>query len=189
MEVLFDLNLKYVVISFNTLVMKTLLVLFFSFLCSTLFSQINLLHVNSWRDKVEAALSIVQIKEPAIFKEIVSKSTIQAGDLKEAGYAAFCDVQESPSGKILWIMIGLDELKKSSQLEIASIIVHESLHIQYRLHDLPARNWGNFTYKEKQYEHTQIFNYELTFLKKFKGSNDEIAGLKRLMRKEKIPIL
>ena len=171
------------------LVMKTLLVLFFSFLCSTLFSQTNLLRVNSWRDKVEAALGIVEINEPAIFKEIVTKCTIQSGDLKEVGYAAFCDVQETSTGKILWIMIGLDELNKSSQLEIASIIVHESLHIQYRLHDQPGRNWGNFTYKEKQYEHTQIFNYELTFLKKLKGSNDEIAGLKRLMRKEKIPIL
>jgi len=168
--------------------MKILLVLFFSFFCSTLFSQINLLRVDSWRDKVQAALSIVQINEPAIFKEIVAKSTIQSGDLKEAGYAAFCDVQETPTGKILWIMIGLDELNKSSQLEIASIIVHESLHIQNRLHDEPGRNWGNFTYKEKQREHTQIYNYELAFLKNAQASNDEIAGLKRLMRKEKIPI-
>ena len=168
--------------------MKILLVLFFSFLCSTLYSQTSLLRVDSWREKVKAALSIVQINEPLIFREIVAKSTIQSGDLKEAGYAAFCDVQETPTGKILWIMIGLDELNKSSQLEIASIIVHESLHIQYRLHDEPGRNWGNFTYKEKQREHTQIYNYELAFLKNAQASNDEIAGLKRLMRKEKIPI-
>jgi len=169
--------------------MKFLLSLFFSFLSLTLFCQINLLSVDSWREKVQAALVIVEINEPSIFREIVTKSTIQSGDIKDAGYAAFCDVQETPTGKILWIMIGLDELNKSSQLEIASIIVHESLHIQYSLHDQSGRNWGNFTYREKQNEHTRIFNYELSFLRKVKESNEEIAGLKRLMRKEKIPIL
>ena len=168
--------------------MKILSIILFFFSCSNLFSQINLLSVDSWREKVKAALAIVQINEPAIFKEIVTKSTIQSGDLKKAGYAAFCDVQETPNGKILWIMIGLDELNNSSQLGIASIIVHESLHIQYRLHDQPGKNWGNFTYEEKQHEHTQIFNYELAFLKNAEAPNDEIAGLKRLMRKEKIPI-
>jgi hypothetical protein len=53
--------------------MKILWTIFFLFSCSNLFSQINLLSVDSWREKVKAALAIVQINEPTIFKEIVDK--------------------------------------------------------------------------------------------------------------------
>jgi hypothetical protein len=168
--------------------MKTLMLLSLSLLSISLIAQNNLIQVESWKNKVQAALDVVRINEPDLFSEIISKSTIQAGDLKEAGYAGFCDVQETPSGKILWIMIALDELKNSSKKSIASLIVHEALHIKNRLHDLPGRNWGNFSYQEKIGEHTLIYNYELNFIKKIKASTDEIEGLKRLMQNEKIPI-
>jgi hypothetical protein len=93
--------------------MKAILVLFLLFVNVNLFGQINLVSDKIWRNKVHAALDIVYKYEPALFNNIIVNSTIQAGDLGVAGYAGFCDVQVTPSGKILWIMIGIEELKNS----------------------------------------------------------------------------
>jgi hypothetical protein len=169
--------------------MKAILVLFLLFVNVNLFGQINLVSDKIWRNKVQAALDIVYKYEPALFNNIIVNSTIQAGDLGVAGYAGFCDVQVTPSGKILWIMIGIEELKNSNKHFIASLLVHEALHLKNRLHDLSGRNWGNFTNLEKKAEHTKIYNYELDFMRRILAPYDEIEGLKRLMRNEKIQIL
>jgi hypothetical protein len=158
------------------------------FRISSLFSQTNLIKVEAWKNKVNIALNIIKESDQNIFKEIVANSKIQVGELKEAGYAGFCEVEETSGGKILWIMIDVYELKNSSIQSISGLIIHEALHIKNRLHDLPGRNWGNFSYQEKLKEHVQIYNYELSFLKKINAFIEDIDGLKRLMIKEKIPI-
>lgn len=168
--------------------MKAFIILFLLFVNVNLFGQINLLSDKIWRNKVQAALEIVYKYEPALFNDIVVHSTIQAGDLRVAGYAGFCDIQETSSSKILWIMIGIEELKNSNKHYIAALLVHEALHLKIRLHDLPGRNWGNFTNQEKKAEHTQIYNYELGFMRRISAPNDDIEGLKRLMLHEKIQI-
>ncbi len=168
--------------------MKILVILFLLFVNVNLFGQINLLGEQAWRNKVEAALDIVRVFEPNLYKDIVVHSTIQAGDLRVAGYAGFCDVQESSSGKILWIVIGIEELRTSNKHYIASLLVHEALHLKNRLNEQPGRNWGNFTNQEKKAEHTQIYNYELDFMRRILTPYDDIEGLKRLMINENIKI-
>lgn len=168
--------------------MKFLTFILLSIIWAPLLAQHNLLSVGIWSEKVQDALGMVKQYEPHIFSTIVTKSTIQAGDLEQAGLAAFCSIEEAPTEKLNWIIIGMNELNKSSCREIASIIVHESLHLQFRMLNTQMGNWGTLTKLEKFNEHKQIYNYELAFLKKSNGTKDEILSHKNLMRQYGIPI-
>lgn len=130
-------------------------------------------------DRVRKSLAIIKEIEPALFNEVILKSTIQAGEYP--GAEAFCTIDERDSGNILWIMLGENILSNWSDNMITASIYHEALHLQYWLADIKGRAWGLLTEDEKFQEHARIYKLELAFLKRIKASVKEIAELRGLM--------
>lgn len=138
--------------------------------------------------KIDQALVILEKYEPDIFYTIINKSFIQLGEIPGEPDINFNILDEVDEKQNLWIMLTLNLVNYSSVNEIASLILHEAMHLRYRL-TIP-RDSPNYSFKQREkIEHIAIYNYEILFLRKIGSPEHHIKGRKEVMRKLSIPIL
>lgn len=138
--------------------------------------------------KIDQALVILEKYEPDIFYTIINKSFIQLGEIPGEPDINFNILDEVNEKQNLWIMLTVNLVNYSSVNEIASLILHEAMHLRYRL-TIP-RDSPNYSFKQREkIEHIAIYNYEILFLRKIGSPEHHIRGRKEVMRKLSIPIL
>jgi hypothetical protein len=159
--------------------MKKILIFFLlvSFLNSR--SQQNLVN-SQWKWKVDLALDLIKYNEPALFENTVKNSYIQIASIGK-NWDAFSRTEYLNNQKIQWIIIDLETIKTFNYKNIASLIVHEALHLKIQ----SENNSYTYTYRsenQKLKEHAYIFNYQLDFLKRINASHNDIQYYKDIMR-------
>jgi hypothetical protein len=167
--------------------MKKSLTLFLSICCLQVLGQNNLVHEN-WRGKIDAALYLIKQYEPVLFEQVVSRAYIQLSDCAKRGMAAYATRDYRFRETIEWIMIDVDQADKNSIKNLASLIVHEALHLKMWDHGNTGKNWGTMTQQERDQEHTYIYNYQLSFLKKIKAKKSDIDYYAYLMATLGLPV-
>lgn len=138
--------------------------------------------------RVEHALSIVAKYEPDIYADIVSQSYIQLGEISGKPGTSFCIVEGVASSRALWIMLSPLRLRDATDISIASVIIHEAMHLRYNLSMKDDPNWV-INEAARHLEHTTIYNYQLFFLKRVGAAWHEIEGVKSVMRSLSIPVI
>ena len=157
--------------------------IFFFLLVSSLSSKSQTILLDKkWNNKINEALELVRVNEPLI-NQTVQKSYIQSGMLREIGMDAFAEIDDRSNSKIYWIMIDKDAMNEFDTKMIASIIVHESLHLMLYYHGSKGLIWHEISEVEQKAEHDYIYNYQIDFLKRIKASGNAIAHFKRIMNK------
>ena len=159
--------------------MRKIITILLLLLMQTAQAQEILLHAKWNPDRVRKSLAIIKEVEPALFNEVILKSTIQAGEYP--GAEAFCTIDEMASGNILWIMLGENMLCNWSDNMITATIYHEALHLQYWMADVKGRNWTLMSEDQRFQEHARIYKLELEFLKRINATTKEIAVLRGSM--------
>jgi hypothetical protein len=167
--------------------MKKILTIFFSVCCLQVLGQKNLVHEN-WHGKIDAALYLIKQYEPVLFEQTVRQAYIQLSDCSKQGMAAFATKDYRVQETIEWIMIDVDQADKKSIKNLASLIVHEALHLKRWYHSNTGKTWGTMTPQERDQEHTYIFNYQLSFLKKIGANKSDISYYVYLMASLGLPI-
>ena len=71
---------------------------------------------------------------------------------------------------------------------IATIIVHEAMHLGYSMNIYKKMSIIDFE-KELKIEHVHIYNYELNFLARIGATKSDIESRKRVMHDLEIPIM
>lgn len=135
-----------------------------------------------WNDKISEALELVRTNEPLI-NQTVQKTYIQSGTLREIGMDAFAEIDERYNRKIYWIMIDHQALTDYDTKMIASIIIHEALHLMLYYHGPNGLIWDDLTKSEQKAEHDYIYRYQIDFLKRIKASENAIAHFKSIMNR------
>ncbi|MCA6462677.1 MAG: hypothetical protein IM571_04760 [Chitinophagaceae bacterium] len=138
--------------------------------------------------RVEHALSIVAKYEPDIYADIIRQSYIQLGEIPGQPGTSFCILDDAASTPALWIMLSPLRLRDATNLSIASVIVHEAMHLRYNLAMKGDPKWTTDE-AARHLEHTTIYNYQLFFLKRVGASREEIEGVRGVMRSLSIPII
>lgn len=138
--------------------------------------------------RVENALAIVAKYEPDIYADIIRQSYIQLGEITGQPGTSFCLLEDLASSKALWIMLSPLRLRDATDLSIASVIVHEAMHLRYNLAMKDNINWATDE-AARHLEHTTIYNYQLFFLKRVGASKEELEGVKGVMRSLSIPVI
>ena len=138
--------------------------------------------------RVEHALSIVAKYEPDIYADIICQSYIQLGEIPGQPGTSFCILEDIASSRALWIMLSPLRLRDATNLSIASVIVHEAMHLRYNLAMKHDPTWVTDA-AARHLEHTTIYNYQLFFLKRVGATREEIEGVKGVMRSLSIPII
>ena len=138
--------------------------------------------------KIKSALQIVKQFETEIYSKIITKAIIQFGIIPDKPGINFA-ISDQAGGKIYhWIMLNPILMNGFSNDIIACIIVHEAMHLGFDMSLYKNIKSDNAEVVDKQ-EHTIIYNYELTFLKKIGASKGDIESRKQIMKQLSIPII
>lgn len=138
--------------------------------------------------RVEHALTIVGHYEPDLYADVIRQSFIQLGEIPDQPGTSFCILEDIASSRALWIMLSPLRLRDATDLSIASVIVHEAMHLRYNLAMKHDPTWVTDA-AARHLEHTTIYNYQLFFLKRVGATREEIEGVKGVMRSLSIPII
>lgn len=160
--------------------MKIYLFLFLLFLISVANGQHILVH-DQWRAKIDAGITLIKQHEPELFEGVISRAYIQIATCAKQGMTAFATREYHQGKTIDWIIIDHEAADGLSSTNIASLIVHEALHLKFWEHGGSGKIWSTMTNEERDREHTYIYNYQLDFLKKTKADQKEIDYYKLLM--------
>jgi len=138
--------------------------------------------------KIKSALQIVKQFEPEIYSKIINRVIIQFGIIPDKPGINFA-ISDEVGGKIYhWIMLNPILMNGFSNDIIACILVHEAMHLGFDMSFYKNIETDNTEVVDK-HEHTIIYNYELTFLKKIGASKDDIESRKQIMKQLSIPII
>jgi len=160
--------------------MKIELVMMLIIISVSAFSQDIILHQQWNVENVKAAIKIIKEKEPELYENIITRSTIQAGEHPNAD--AFCTINNINGKQILWIMLSNMALTSFSKEILAATIYHEALHLEYWVVDVVGRDWTFMTTAQKQNEHERIYRKELAFLEKTHPNPKDITYLKGVIK-------
>lgn len=131
--------------------MKGLLVSLFLILSIPCFSQIKVLKAgDGWDLKVDSALSLIAQTDVNIYIKV-----IDVVDVIDFWISPYSSNNVSQDGNVIYIATG--DIKTNSIQNLACVIVHESLHLYYRLH--PVDHSDNE-------EELKCYIYELAFINK-----------------------
>ena len=138
--------------------------------------------------KIKSALQIVKQFEPEIYSKIINRVIIQFGIIPDKPGINFA-ISDEVGGKIYhWIMLNPILMNGFSNDIIACILVHEAMHLGFDMSFYNNIETDNTEVVDK-HEHTIIYNYELTFLKKIGASKGDIESRKQIMKQLSIPII
>lgn len=157
------------------------------FFCTGVNAQ-KVLVTGKYLPRVEHALNIVAKYEPDIYADIIRQSFIQLGEIMGQPGTSFCIVDDAATTPALWIMLSPLRLRDATNLSIASVIVHEAMHLRYNLAMKDNPKWTTDE-AARHLEHTTIYNYQLFFLKRIGASREEIEGVRGVMRSLSIPVI
>lgn len=138
--------------------------------------------------KIYAALKIIKEFEPEIYFNILTQCIIQFGIIPDKPTVNFAISDEYNGEKRNWILLNQNLMNGHSNNIIATIIVHEAMHLGYNMGIYKNIESDNEELVDKQ-EHTVIYNYELVFLKKIGASTSDIKSRKQIMKQLSIPII
>ena len=153
----------------------------------TVFSQ-NILIKTPDTIKIKEALAIIKNAEPEIYHSIITKSNIQFGILPDKPRVNFAIAEENVNTPRYWIMLNPILMIDNSIHIIATIIVHEAMHLGYSMNIYKKMSINDFE-KELKIEHVHIYNYELNFLARIGATKSDIESRKRVMHDLEIPIM
>jgi hypothetical protein len=163
--------------------------LFFTFniISINVFTQTILIQTSD-TTKIKKALAIINYYEPEIYQSIITKSIIQFGELPDKPRVNFAISEKNGIEPRYWIMLNPTLMNNNSIHIIATIIVHEAMHLGYSMNIYKKASMNDYE-KELKIEHVHIYNYELNFLTKIGASKSDIDSRKRVMDDLKIPIM
>ena len=138
--------------------------------------------------KIYAALKIVKEFEPEMYLNILTHSIIQFGIILDKPTLNFAISDEYNGEKRNWIMLNQKLMNGLTNNIIATVILHEAMHLGYNMGIFKNIESDNAELVDKQ-EHIVIYNYELVFLKKIGASTSDIESRKQIMKQLSIPII
>lgn len=171
---------------YKTILIASLLIIF-SFFSKNVQSQ-QLLIKTADTSKIYAALKIVKKFEPEMYLNILTHSIIQFGIIPDKPTVNFAISDEYNGEKRNWIMLNQKLMNGLTNNIIATVILHEAMHLGYNMGIYKNIESDNAELVDKQ-EHIVIYNYELVFLKKIGASTSDIESRKQIMKQLSIPII
>jgi hypothetical protein len=158
--------------------MRKILFFLFLFFYLNSFAQQNLVN-SQWKWKIDQALEIVKNNEPSLFEAIVKDSYIQLGEMNE-DWGAYSKIEYVAGQKIQWILFNYKKINWLSRKRIASMIVHEALHLKI-INETDPVYYSMKSEGEELKDHSYIYNYQLNFLIRVGASSEDIRNHKRDM--------
>jgi hypothetical protein len=138
--------------------------------------------------KIKAALRIIERHEPEIYSRIISRSYIQFGINPERPTVNFAITDDAGGIQRHWIMLNPVLMNDHSNDIIAAIIVHEAMHLGFKMYIYKGLGSDNIELNAK-HEHTIIYNHELLFMRKIGASKSDIESIKQIMMDFSIPVI
>ena len=131
--------------------MKGLLVSLFLILSIPCFSQINVMKAgDGWDLKVDSALALIAQTDVNIYTRL-----IDVCDIVDFWISPYSSNNISQDGNTIYIAVG--DAKMNSIANLACVLVHESLHLNYLLHPIA---------QTPDEEELKCYIYELSFINK-----------------------
>ena len=171
---------------YKSILIASLLIIL-SFFSKNVHSQ-QLLIKTADTAKIYAALKIVKEFEPEMYLNILTHSIIQFGIILDKPTLNFAISDEYNGEKRNWIMLNQKLMNGLTNNIIATVILHEAMHLGYNMGIYKNIESDNAELVDKQ-EHIVIYNYELVFLKKIGASTSDIESRKQIMKQLSIPII